>query len=426
MQSEWGTTVRWSPRGRSAEIPESLLERRLDATMYDYVILGAGCAGLSTCLALLEAGVTGPISVIDARIDYRDDRTWCFWDVEPTPFTHLARASWDTWRVAESGSTGTVIHSETAYVSLAATDFYTYTLDAISRYPNVELRLGERVGDPVEDLSVDPGGHAMINTSQGPVRSRQLVDSRGFSPASEEIALARATATWVPQQFLGLHIRAARPVFAPDECTLMDFDVDQSQGLRFMYVLPTSDSEALIEDVYMSETLLAADGYRREIETYLVDFFGLNPDEYEVLGEERGYIPMTDHNFRSTVSSHITALGVAGGATRASTGYTFLGIQRSVAKYVHRMVHGSAPAAEPKCSLLDAIFLRFLADNPGRAPRVFGLLFGRVNTDSLVRFLTERSTFADHARLIIALPKLPFLATAARVFAQRLTRHRGR
>jgi hypothetical protein len=46
-------------------------------------------------------------------------------------------------------------------------------------------------------------------------------------------------------------------------------------------------------------------------------------------------------------------------------------------------------------------------------------MFGRVDTSSLVRFLTERSGVLDHARLILALPKLPFLRSAAKVLARR-------
>ena len=383
------------------------------------VILGAGCAGLSACVALLEAGFTGSILLADARREYLDDRTWCFWDVEPTPFTHLARASWDSWGVRAGTDTVRASAPTTPYVCIAATDFYSFALESIADRPNVELRLGERVSK-VEEV----GDLVHVTASEGQIFARQVVDSRGLMPSSASGADAAAHSTWIPQQFVGLHIVATTAVFDPSDCRLMDFGVDQSGGLRFMYVLPVSPFEALIENVYMAETLLDRLGHRREIDAYLNSEFGLDEAQYHVLGEERGCIPMTDQRFVSRVSARITRLGMAGGATRPSTGYTFLGIQRSCQILVDRLVGGAPDAREPNCSLLDAVFLRFLADDPRRAPQVFAMLFGRVATPSLVRFLSERSGLRDHIRLILALPKLPFLRSAAKVLINRVTRGR--
>ena len=438
--------------------------RRRTSTVYDVVILGAGCAGLSSCLALLEAGADGPILLLDPRTHYADDRTWCFWDVEPTPFTHLARSRWDEWQVRTAAGTVTAAAPATPYLCLAANDFYSFALASIARFGNVELRLGERAGEYRDAGVLGPDGEAApardlvsVSTPGGLVWAREVIDSRGLALSSGVVAAVKATSTWVPQQFVGLHIVATRPVFDPTECRLMDFAVNQSRGLRFMYVLPSSPVEALVENVYMSEPRLGADGYHREIEEYLLAEFGLESTEFVVLGAERGYIPMTDHRFVRRMSDRVTAAGMRGGATRPSTGYTFLGIQRASRELVDRLVRehrvavgeGSAlrdadehadaglpgdPAgaalsarndADPACSLLDAVFLRFLADHPERAPHVFALMFGRVDTASLVRFLTERSGALDHARLILALPKVPFLRAAAKVLARRWLRALG-
>src|SRR5206468_3469454 len=58
--------------------------------------------------------------------------------------------------------------------------------------------------------------------------------------------------------------------------------------------------------------------------------------------------------------------------------------------------------------MLDAIFLRFLRDQPQRAPGVFLRMFGSLPGPLTVRFLTERSSPLDDLRLILALPKVPF------------------
>jgi lycopene beta-cyclase len=64
--------------------------------------------------------------------------------------------------------------------------------------------------------------------------------------------------------------------------------VNQSRGLRFVYVLPMGEREALVENVYLSEADVSQAEHRAEIGAYLESIYGLSPDEYEVYGEERG------------------------------------------------------------------------------------------------------------------------------------------
>lgn len=400
-------------RGVAAQVPASLLVDEPSSVLYDIVILGAGCAGLSLCLALLEQGATGQILLVDSRTEYADDRTWSYWDVEPTRFTHLASSRWATWRVSTSTEQITASAPVTPYVSLAANDFYRYVLGRLSEYPNVRLMLGEAAGEYGET----PHG-VEVTTARFGLRGAQVADSRGFRPAPGELETIKQRSTWIPQKFVGWHVRSSRPVFDSDECALMDFDVDQGRGLRFGYVLPASPFEALVENVYLEDAPVTEADHRAELESYLDIRLGLAPGSYEILGDERGYIPMTDHSFEQRPTPRVTLLGTLGGITRPSTGYTFLRIQRSSEETARRLLAVDpevGPARASRCSLLDRVFLRFLADHPERAPLVFARMFARVPADSLVRFLSDRSTPIDLARLILALPKGWFLSAAMRV-----------
>ncbi|RFA12329.1 hypothetical protein B7R22_16135 [Subtercola boreus] len=453
------TTVRL-PRGAVIEVPASLLEGspghgEAPTSVYDVVILGAGCAGLSAAVAMLDAGSTGPILLIDSRTEYRDDRTWCFWDVEPTPFSHLARSRITTWEVRApggSGSRGSGSRSSgsngsrgsaspavsarasapaTAYLSLAANDFYGAALDRLAASGTVRLLLGEPALGWLESPT-----EVTVTTASRLIRAKQLVDARGLrmpvaesqqperpAPPGGIRARNRRRETWLPQAFAGLHIVTEHPVFDPGSCLLMDFTVDQRCGLRFMYVVPVSSTEALVEHVFLTETTLSEAGFIAGIDLYLAREFGLEPRDYRVLATERGCIPMTDSVFRDRPSPRVTLLGTRGGATRPSTGYTFLRIQRSCRSLAQRLVRGTdvAGLADPPArSLLDAIFLRFLADHPEHAPLVFHRMFDRVEPSALVRFLSEQSDWRDNARLILALPKGRFLAAAAAVLLGRV------
>ncbi len=397
-------------RGRPVAFPATLDRELRDE--YGFVILGAGCSGLSLCHYLLEEGVDAPILILDRRTSFGDDRTWCFWDVEPTPFTHLAHKEWNSWSFSSQGGSVAQTTSRYPYKCLAGRDFYEHALARLAESPNVTVRLGEEARGLVEE-----GGRVSVETAAGEVRAGHVFDGRGLPPGSPVFEEARRRSVWVPQEFLGRRIRTEREVFDPDRCTLMDFSVDQSRGLRFAYVLPTGEREALVENVYLSEAGASRDEHREEIGAYLEDAYGLGPGEYEVVGEERGYIPMTDHPFPRRLGERVHSIGMLGGEMRPSTGYTFLRIQRYCRKLAAAVASGTEPPEKVhprRLDLLDGIFLRFMRSRPEDCPEVYRKMFAGVPPDALVRFLTEKSTPLDEARLIRALPKKPFLAIVLR------------
>lgn len=406
------TTV--ESRGGLVPVPNELDRPVRDR--YEFVILGAGCSGLSLCYYLLERGVDAPILILDRKRTFEDDRTWCFWDVEPTPFTQLALKEWRSWDFLSAGRSVTQTTDRYPYKCLAGRDFYKHALARLAESPNVTLRLGEEVRGCTEE-----NGQVRVETSGGTLHAHQVFDGRGLSPGSSAFEEARRRSAWVPQKFVGLRIRVHRSVFDPERCTLMDFSVDQSRGLRFVYVLPMGEREALVENVYLSEAEISRAEHWAEIGVYLDGVYGLSPDEYVVLGEERGYIPMTDYAFPRRLGERTHNIGMLGGETRPSTGYTFLRIQRHCRALAAAIVSGAEPPERihpRRLDLLDSLFLRFVRERPGECPEVYHRMFAGVPPDSLVRFLTEKSTPLDEARLIRALPKTPFLKLAARTLLE--------
>jgi lycopene beta-cyclase len=65
---------------------------------YDYIIAGAGGAGLSLLHYLMEAPslASKSILVIDKSFQKTNDRTWCFWDKNISSFENLVKNRWDT------------------------------------------------------------------------------------------------------------------------------------------------------------------------------------------------------------------------------------------------------------------------------------------------------------------------------------------
>ena len=71
------------------------------------------------------------------------------------------------------------------------------------------------------------------------------------------------------QHFVGWEVKAAAGAFDPTTAILMDFRCDQTRGMHFIYCLPFSDQEALIESTLFSPELAPADFYDAAITSYL-------------------------------------------------------------------------------------------------------------------------------------------------------------
>lgn len=403
--------------GRRVRLPQ--ISGPGESGRYEYIILGAGCAGLSLCQRLLAEGVTAPILILDRKTGFHDDRTWCFWDVEPTPFSHLASRRWHSWKVRGRGGEAIQRSERYPYLCLSGAAFYEEALDRISRYDNVSLLLGE----PAE-VEPESQGEPVVRTTSGLYTGGAVLDCRGLPPDSPVFEEAREGGRWVPQRFVGLRVSAGREVFEPDCCTLMDFSVSQGRGLRFAYVLPFSETEALVENVYLSTSEVTPEEIRTGALEYLEREYGLGAGEYRVLKEENGYIPMTDYRFSRGPGGRVYNVGMSGGETRPSTGYTFLRIQRYCDRLARSLARGGGPPRRSEATrydLMDGLFLRLMQERPEACPELYLRMFEQVPPDSMVRFLTERSSPLDEARLIRALPKLPFIGLAGRAALESLS-----
>ena len=225
---------------------------RYTALKYKYIILGAGCAGLSLVWYLLEQGISDPILILDRKQEFTNDRTWCFWDVEPTPFTHLASHRWPAWAVRTADGECVCRTDTTPYVALRADDFYRAVQERIVQFPNVHLRLGVSLHNGCYE---ETSAGSRVTTDYGVFECEWLIDALALG--SSRFPVAKAQDINFIQAFRGQFVTTEQDVFNPAQVTLMDFAVPQpAQANRFMYVLPFGRRTALIENTY----LLPSDG----------------------------------------------------------------------------------------------------------------------------------------------------------------------
>lgn len=363
------------------------------------IILGAGLSGLSLAVALVRAGVREPIVIVDRRTTFEHDRTWCTWDAPDTPFLGLATHRWAAWEVRAGGQTGRGGSAARPYVHLPSDVFYAAALEELRRAANVELRLGERV------LEI---GDGWARTDRG--RLEGLVhDGLALSGPALRDRPAGAVELW--QSFLGWEVELAQPRFDPACATLMDFDIEAGDGVEFMYVLPFSPTRALVEHTSFAVRSRPPAERRAAILAYL------DGVDHAVLREERGRLLMTTASLTALRSPRTTAIGTAGGALRASSGYAFSRVQAHVGALARAIADGRPlpeRAGDRRRAALDAVFLRALASDPGAFPERFRALVARVPGDVFARFMTDRSSLRDEALVMAALPPAPFAVAGVR------------
>ncbi len=397
------------------------------------VVLGAGLSGLSVATALVREGWHGEIVLVDRRTVFGSDRTWCFWDVAPTPFTCLARHRWRSWRVVTASGEAVHRSARHPYLHLDAADVYAAALHQLD-LAGAELRLGESVLG-VEDL----GDAVAVRTSGGQLEADLVIDGLAAgSPWGVGREPARAaggrdgdaaqasggsgsdrrvddrSVVALDQHFLGQVVQTDRPAFAPETATLMDFRVAQAPGgVHFTYVLPFSPTEALVEDTWFGGRNPPPAERRAAIGAYLTEQVGVS--EWHVEREERGRIPMTTRRHPLAHRDRMLAVGTAAGAVRPSSGYAFLRVQRHSAALARALARGEPPPgrlSDPRHDALDRVFLRALIADPAAFPERFHALVAGTPAGVFARFMGDASSPLDELRVIAALPKLPFAAAA--------------
>lgn len=253
-----------------------------------------------------------------------------------------------------------------------------------------------------------------IHTDRGQLQARIVFDGRNN-------AEDHSGQHHMLQHYLGQRIRAHSPIFDPETLTLMDFDVSQHYGITFVYLLPFTQTEALVEPTIFSRFPLEPMAYAMIIREYLKERFGIN--DYEVLFKEQGVIPMTADRVPPARLGRIVPIGTAAGTIKGSTGYGFLAIQQWCRAVVETLADNrNKPLPRPRsqlASFLDRVFLSFLDTYPSRAPDVFFNLFNRVPADRLVRFLSDQATPSDIAAVVMSMPKATFSKQAVQLMATR-------
>ncbi|MFT6748421.1 MAG: lycopene beta-cyclase, partial [Flavobacterium sp.] len=314
---------------------------------------------------------------------------------------------WDVALFADENFNRNLDLNPYQYKMIQGLDFYNLVFDLISKQDTIHFA-NQKVID-FEEL----GNHCVVTTDTESYTCDKIFNSI----YDDDLAKNQTKYPLLHQHFIGWFIKSKEEIFDRNTATFMDFSVEQRGNTRFMYVLPTSSTEALLEYTLFSKDLLSKKEYEDEIIKYIQN---LGITEYEIVEKEQGNIPMTCYKFWENNSKNRINIGSAGGWTKASTGFTFKNTSKKAKQLVQFLETNSDFRKFHKIDkywFYDLLFIDVLYQNNAIGSRVFSSLFEKGNPVPIFKFLDDESTLLQDLQIILKCPKIEFIKSLVkRVF----------
>jgi len=371
-----------------------------DMKHYHYIFTGAGLSALMTVYEMVLSGKFNDKSILllDENQKKSNDRTWCFWD-EKNIFESVISKRWDNALFANERFNRNLELKPYKYNMIRGLDFYNLVFDLISKQNNIHFA-NQKVLDYTEI-----NNQCVVKTETESYTCNQIFNSI-FNP---ELVKSQSKYPFLHQHFIGWFIKSKEAFFNPNYATFMDFSVEQKGNTRFMYVLPTSTTEALLEYTLFSKELLSKEEYETEIQKYIQK---LGITDYEIIEKEQGNIPMTCYPFWKHNSKNILNIGSAGGWTKASTGFTFKNTikkSKSLVRFLSKETDLRKFHKKDKFWFYDLLLLDILDKKNHLGATIFSSMFEKGNTTIIYKFLDEETSYWEDFQVIWKCPKKLFL-----------------
>lgn len=374
------------------------------------IFVGGGLAGSLTALKCLDDSPALTATIIEKSAEICGDHTWSFnlSDIAPehhSALDNIVAFQWPEYSVRFPKLKRTLripyltCHSQSLRSALQ---------------PHIESgRL-----QVITDETVSAMSSRTVTLQNGRVLKAECVfDARGFKPIPEKVLGF--------QKFVGLTLKTAEPHGLKNPI-IMDATVDQIEGYRFVYCLPFSDTEILIEDTYYTDgPELNSQILDSRIKAYARD--RLNIHTYKIVRREKGVLPITlavDKNYGTRVEDDGASpveLGMRGGYYHAVTGYSFPEAMKSAVLVStllsknypnfhdavrHEMIYHKADHyyEERFMRLLNRMLFR--AAKPTERYKVLQRFYG-LSEGLVSRFYKNRLTKADKVRILAGKPPVP-------------------
>jgi len=369
---------------------------------YDYIIVGLGAAGMSLAYYLSQTALMAhkKVLILEKSPKTENDRTWAFWGTPPAPIDQFIQKTWHSIFLKDGNTTAKVDARAMPYHYLPARAFYQGLLPPIQAHPNITW-----LQAPATAISADD--QAAYVTANGATFATQYVFNSGYPFTSSLMAVQDEICY---QRFRGWEVVFDEPVIDDTSATLMDFISTPSTDLRFLYSLHLSSHRLIINCTAFGQAAPADGYYEQQMGKYLRSRF--KGGNYQIDRKEGGMIPMSHRPLQRFWGERVVNMGILGGDTRPSTGYTFMQAV-TFARELAQALSYQQPFPKGqwgRCQqFYDKLFLHVLQDDPSSLKQSLMQIFRHNKAPTIFRFMDGSSTSWEELALVMTLPFSPFL-----------------
>jgi lycopene beta-cyclase len=366
-----------------------------DYSFYNFTIVGAGASGLWLAHALLENGLleNNSICIVESDQAKENDRTWCYWASQAIAPQSMVSKEWELIRQPQAKQEIETLNPY-RYFHVRSADFYAQMKATLKICKSIDWKF-EKVVDVNESSQ-----HVAIKTTKEQWLSERVFLSTWLTPPKQHKLFL-----W--QSFVGWRVKTTEAAFDDSSMSMMDFNVAQSTATQFMYELPYSKHEALVEMTRFGADKLSTE----EAEDSLKDYMTKKGCLYEIMEIETGAIPMTPQfdvaEKSKPATERIIFIGTPGGAIKPTTGFGFKRMQAHANALAQALKHKTAlPTLHRnfRFRLYDILLLQILKRHPHRGKEIFERLFGTQPIQRILKFLDEETKLTEEIAIFARLP----------------------
>jgi lycopene beta-cyclase len=385
---------------------------------HNYTIVGAGASGLWLAHALLENGLLNEntLCVIEVDKNKTNDRTWCYWATAPIAPVEMISKNWSSIQQSNISPHSKSL-SPYQYYHVRSADFYSIIKAKLKACKNISWIEGEMTEFHEMPEHVELKTHTESITCQRlflsalPHSSSIDADYHLLQQRFLKRKVSKRKELFLWQSFVGWRVKTSEKIFSESSMSMMDFSIAQNNQTQFMYELPFSASEALVEMTRFGKQKLTIAEAEIELKKYMEA-----KGDYEIIEVEQGAIPMTPqfdmHRKYLPAPTRVIYMGTMGGAIKPTTGFGF--------KRMHHYAESLALALKEnkilpslhrpfRFRLYDVLLLKILEKSPNRGKEIFEDLFRSQPINRILRFLDERTNLIEEIMIFSRLPIRLFL-----------------
>lgn len=365
----------------------------------DYLFAGAGASAALLLMRMEREGllVGKKVVLLDTDFTSLSRKTFCFWAKPDEDIARdcagLIQKTWSHLRI-NRGNASALKPLQYHYIPGVNVQNAVRSLAGKNNFELVESSVNaiESHNDGV-----------LVNTGMGSYLATRVFDSRpaGFLPPKPNESL-------LFQSFIGYMIEPEKSLSGLNCMDMMDFGVDQQGATQFVYVLPLSESKALVELTRFGTKKITEAEALPVLENYLQNHFG----NARTLETETGCIPMCSADLEVHDIHGVVRLGGRAGAIKPGTGYAFKNMHAHAVEITAKLCQNQTPVLKPvsgRFRFYDRLLLWILSNHPGWGKPIFQQLFNRNATPKILHFLDEKTSLAGDLTILLSLPFKPFL-----------------